>query len=487
MRWMKGMRLPNTKRTAERRMRGRTWRHAALTKSASLLVLLLSLPGCGSEVTEPGRHGYLRVTVATSGVELDEDGYQLIVGTRTPVGVGATDTIFVDGLPRAPVSIALGDVAINCSPAGPNPIEISMEAIGPTFLDVLVTCIPNEGDLQVELEVTGPVEDPSGFELRVDDESRHVEGRSASLLFESLRGGEKELVFDELASYCGTEQPATVLVLPGTVTTVDLSIRCDYSVEGRILFSALVDGYRLYTAEPDGTDVVPFGDQSMVSGDQLRSSISRDGSRIVFWYDRREIWTIDADGTNRRPVPNGGGVATPSISPNGERIAFSRSGDIWVMGFDGSGPTQITSETGFANSPSWSPDGERIAFELEREAGGWDVYTIGVDGSDLVQVTSLDLARDNLDPAYSPDGARLAYFANADIVTSDPDGGNVEGLVSLGWDPSWSPDGRWIAFHRDQPPIGAFVVEVETGTVSSLTAAALPGVRAVHTVWGPPR
>lgn len=454
--------------------------------SVSLLLVVL-LPGCGSDVTEPGRHGFLRVTVATSGVEIDEDGYQLIVGSRSPVSVGPTDTVFVDELPRAPVSISLGDVAVNCSPDESNPAEVSMEAIGPTFLDLRVTCIPNEGDLQVELEITGPVEDPSGFQVRVDDQSRHVTGRSASLLFESLRGGEKELVFDALASYCETEQPATVLVLAGKVTTVDLSIRCDYSVEGRILFSALVDGYRLYTAEPDGTDVVPFGDHSMVSGNQLRSSISHDGSRIVFWYDGRDIWTIDADGTNLRPVPNGENAETPSISPDGERIAFSRSGDIWVMGFDGSDPTQITSETGFAGSPSWSPNGERIAFHLQREAGGWDVYTIGAEGSDLVQVTSLDLFRDNLDPAYSPDGARLAYYANTDIVTSDPDGGNVEGLVSLGWDPSWSPDGQWIAFHRDLPPIGAYVVEVETGTVTSITAASLPGVRAVHTIWGPSR
>lgn len=479
--------LKNTDQTSGRRTCGRPRRHAAIARSVPLLVLLLTLPGCGSEVTEPGRHGYLRVTVESSGVDIDEDGYQLIFGTRPPLRVGATDTVFVDGLPRGTVSIAFEDVAINCSLNGPNPLELSMEPIGPTFLDLLVTCIPNEGDLQIELEVIGPVEDPSGFEVRIDDQSRPVEGRSASLLFESLRGGEKDVVLDDLASYCGTEEPSTVLVLPGTITTVEVSIRCDYSVRGRILFSALVDEYRLYTAEPDGTDVVPFGDHSMVSGDQLRSSISRDGSRIVFWYDRRDIWTIDGDGTNMRPVPNGALAATPSISPDGERIAFSRSRDIWVMGFDGSNPTQITSETGFANSPSWSPDGERIAFELEREAGGWDVYTIGADGSDLVQVTSIDLFQDNLDPAYSPDGARLAFYANTNIVTSDPDGSNVEGLVSLGWDPSWSPDGKWIAFHRDWPPVGAYVVEVETGTVTSLTAASLPGVSAVHTFWGPPR
>lgn len=471
-------------------MRGRAGRrrlHVVKSNSVPFLVLLLSLPGCGSDVTEPGRHGHLRVTVETSGVDIDEDGYQLVVGPGSPVGVGVTDTVFVDGLPRGSTSVSLEDVAVNCSSDEPNPIELSMEPIGPTFLDLIVTCIANEGDLQIELEVTGPVEDPSGFELRIDDQGQPVEGRTAALLFESVRGGEKELVFDELASFCAIEEPSTVLVLPGTVTTLELTIRCEYSVRGRILFSALVDEYRLYTAEPDGTDVVPFGDHSMVSGDQVRSSISHDGSRIVFFYGGRDIWTIDADGTNMRPVPNGENAQTPSISPDGERIAFSRSGDIWVMGFDGSDPMQITSETEFAGSPSWSPDGERIAFNRHRETGGWDVYTIGAEGSDLVQVTSLDPVRDNIDPAYSPDGARLAYYANMEIVTSDLDGGNVEGLVGLGWDPSWSPDGQWIAFHRDLPPIGAYVVEVETGTVTPLTDGALPGVRAVHTIWGPPR
>ncbi|MDX1746412.1 MAG: hypothetical protein R3324_10785, partial [Halobacteriales archaeon] len=308
------------------------------------------------------------------------------------------------------------------------------------------------------------------------------------LTFTGVRGGDREIAFEDLASYCSVDEPTSVRVLPGTVTRIDVILHCVYSVEGRVLFSVLTsDGWRLHTVAPDGRDLVPFGDHDGLTEDQQRPSISTDGSRIVFTYggDPKAFYAIDPDGTNMRPIPGGSGL-TPKVSPDGERIAFSADQEIWVMDFDGSNRVQVTNGPGFSHSPAWSPDGNRLAFEVL--GATWNLYTINVDGTDLTPITA-DHADDDLDPDYRPDGERLAFHskrAGPKIVTTTPDGSDLVELVEVGWDPVWSPDGGRIAYHVDSPyQVGLYLVDVATGEIEWLSAT-LPGVRAVHAAWGPP-
>ena len=110
--------------------------------------------------------------------------------------------------------------------------------------------------------------------------------------------------------------------------------------------------------------------------------------------------------------------------------------------------------------PAWSPDGTRIAFFSQRDGSG-DIYSMQSDGTDVVRLTnsfySLTFSGRSGSPAWSPDGGQLAFVSNRkgkdDIYIMDSDGSHVVRLTDSRADdkessagPDWSPDGQHILF-----------------------------------------
>jgi len=164
--------------------------------------------------------------------------------------------------------------------------------------------------------------------------------------------------------------------------------------------------------------------------------------------------------------------ATPipaSATPPGENglIVFAAdTGDgyeLYTIGGDGSGLTQITDQDeGDAVTPDWSPDGTRIAFALERPEGPefCAVMIMDADGSDIADLT----AGQNPDgwsgcegqPSFTPDGERIVFGRYddqtnvEDIWSMDLTGGDrvaiTDGNGHGVTDPNVSPDGERVSF-----------------------------------------
>ena len=94
------------------------------------------------------------------------------------------------------------------------------------------------------------------------------------------------------------------------------------------------------------------------------------------------------------------------VSPDGRMLAFSVLGDIYTMPISGGTPRRIAEGLAWEVQPRFSPDGQRIAFTSDR-GGGDNIWIMNIDGGDARQVTKEDFRLLN-QPSWSPDGRFIA-------------------------------------------------------------------------------
>ncbi len=243
------------------------------------------------------------------------------------------------------------------------------------------------------------------------------------------------------------------------------------AVSGVGLLLLLAAAYSGWFVAKETTPVVPkqihtsFSQITDQMGAEVSPDLSPDGKSIVYYSDEGgnfDIYTIRVGGSNpinlteRFPESD----STPAFSPDGQRIAFRserQGGGLFVMGATGESPRRLTD---FGFNPSWHPDGTRVFFATEGVVSAGSRVSISALWSVVVATgeTRKIYAGDAVEPSCSPGGHRIAFWTNhkggqRDLFTIPATGGEPVAVTddpATDWNPTWSPDGRYLYFGSDR-------------------------------------
>jgi Tol biopolymer transport system component len=169
-------------------------------------------------------------------------------------------------------------------------------------------------------------------------------------------------------------------------------------------------GRQIYAMNADGTNR-----RQLTSGNRVVSdpSLSPDGQMLVYTAalpdrpETQEIFTTSTRVAYPQQLTNNSQVeSNPVFSPNGQTIAFVREGNLWVMNARGGNQKQLTN-AGADGEPAWTPDG-RIVFHTGRFGGSLQIAVMNADGSNITQLTRSE--KSSLSPQVSSDGQWVTFF-----------------------------------------------------------------------------
>ncbi|WP_394746727.1 S41 family peptidase [Spongiimicrobium salis] len=146
-----------------------------------------------------------------------------------------------------------------------------------------------------------------------------------------------------------------------------------------------------------------------------------------------------------------------SLSPNGKRAIMESRGDIFTIPLEFGDSRNITQSSGTADrAPIWSPKGDKIAWFSDKDRKGYALLVATQDGLSKPERIGIGESKMAWDPSWSPDGNYIAFvdddvrlrvvdLKSKKIETIAVGGTNLErGSIEM----KWSPDSKWIAFSK---------------------------------------
>ena len=263
------------------------------------------------------------------------------------------------------------------------------------------------------------------------------------------------------------------------------------ALPGRILFAKDGD---LWVLDANGSHPLATG------GALSQPAWSPDGTSLAYVYrgtNFADIFVADDQGQSQTRLTNSQSSILdnndwnlrPTFSPDGKLIAFvsdrtSTFPTLCVMNADGSG-RRVLSTPGLqeeaADSMAWSPDGSELAVTLFNEPGPTQIALVPL-GSTAHQLSRVltDLAGGALDPTWTPDGSWLAFAGRTaeavEIYAVQPDGTSLTPLTNdgaLARSPAWSPDGRQLAYLSNRTGyFEIWLIDIQTDASGALVASA---------------
>jgi TolB protein len=176
---------------------------------------------------------------------------------------------------------------------------------------------------------------------------------------------------------------------------------------------------------------------TQIGGDfESGGSWTPDSQRIVY-ADAEEspstksyIWIMNADSSGKQRLTSSGADGQPRVSPDGTKISFvsTRDGnaEIYTMNLDGTAQTNLSHHVGNDGVDNitaglWSPDGSQLLFVSDGDPNiDEDIFVVPAAGGTVRPVANVD-ANDSA-PAWSPDGAKIAWVHGSGIRVMNADG-----------------------------------------------------------------
>jgi Tol biopolymer transport system component len=367
---------------------------------------------------------------------------------------------------------------------------------------------PATGSLRVVAATSGPPIGTLGYTIQVDTRLPERLAASSTVLLTGLAAGEHRLSLGDVGGNCSVEgeNPRTVQILANDTTTVTFSVGCSPTVGTiRITISTggafpdpdgyevTLDGSRHGMLGPSGEFTSPglglgthrvelsgVASNCVLAGESSRSVEVAGGltSLLAFVVDCSAappiafvtdafvgavITLVNPDGSGLTHLPHQGlGEAHPVWSPDRSRIAFESQADLYVMNPDGTGRTRLTSDLWILDDFRWSPDGSSLAVSVydcpkfsPDDCLTSHIWLVRADGAGATRLT------DGARPSWSPDGRTIAFgsLVSFAMKTIHADGSGLTTLdVPGAFSPQWSPDGTRIAFLK----LRAGVLEILT-------------------------
>jgi len=242
-----------------------------------------------------------------------------------------------------------------------------------------------------------------------------------------------------------------------------------------------------------GGDPVPLEMDVSVYGNPLPFAVSPDTKKLAFGIKRddgaEDLYVVpislqDArttgpaikvfDGWCRAGL---GYNVVASWSPDGNKLAVSHRGDVWIASSNGDKPIQLTKTPELEIWPGWSPDGKMVNYERFGQ-GVRPLYVVPASGGEATKILEVSGNR-KYAYGWSPDSKKLVFESEGMITfVSIADAGTqkIAKLEDLGldsvFDLSWSPDGKYIACvgnHIEKADAGPIcVIPVEGGEATTL-------------------
>ena len=167
----------------------------------------------------------------------------------------------------------------------------------------------------------------------------------------------------------------------------------------------------------------------------------------------------------------------------------SASGKIAASGARVAAINQLTDLPGVQDAPNLSPDGKSLLY-VAGDGGDEDIFLLRVGGENAINLTTTSAAND-YDPAFSPDGERIAFGSDREgggLFVMGATGESPKKIAPEGAHPSWSPDGRRIVYSTErvvdpfsrQTIASLWVVDVTSGEKKRIYEG-----DAVQPVWSP--